>query len=238
MTRMFLATTAVMALSTGAALAQSAAEEVIAGLQAQGYTRIEVKEGPTQMKVEAIQGDTKLEYVYDRATGQVLSREVERVDGDDDTAPGVEIDREDEDFVRSGSRGDGRDDRNGRDDDGDGLVDEADEDDNPDRDHDVDDRNGVDDDGDGRVDEDDEDDNGGDRDRDDDEDDDRGHGNDDDRDDDDNPGRGGDDDDDDRGGRDDDDDDDDRSDRDDDDEDDNRGRGRGRGRGGDDDSDD
>ena len=117
MFRTLLATTAALSLLAGAAWAQSVTDQVVSGLQAQGFTRIEVKEGPTQIKVEAIQGTTKVEYVYDIRTGDVLSTETERVDGDDDTRPGVEIEREDEDFVRAeGAVLDGDDD-SGRDDD-------------------------------------------------------------------------------------------------------------------------
>jgi hypothetical protein len=175
MKRILLASTAALSLLAGAALAQSSvAEQVISGLQAQGFTRIEVKQGPTQLKVEAIQGDTKVEYVYDLASGDVLSQETERVDDDDDTAPGVEIDREEEDFVSVPGAvmddDDGDDDGSDDDDDdrGHGNDDDHDDDDNPGRGGDDDDEDG---------------------------DDNRGHGNDDDHDDDDNSGRGGDDDD-------------------------------------------
>ena len=138
MFRTLLATTAALPLLAGAAWAQSVTDQVVSGLQAQGFTRIEVKEGPTQIKVEAIQGTTKVEYVYDIRTGDVLSTETERVDGDDDTRPGVEIEREDEDFVRA-----------------EGAVLDGDDDDRDDRDDDRydDDRDGYDD-SDGRGDDD------------------------------------------------------------------------------------
>ena len=120
MNRFLLAAAALLA---GPALAQGITDQVVAGLQAQGFTRIEVKEGPSQVKVEAIRGDTEVEYVYDLATGALLSQETGRVDAGDDTAPGVEYDTEDRDFV-GGGRGDdadGDDDNpgRGRDDDGD-----------------------------------------------------------------------------------------------------------------------
>ena len=101
MTRIFLASVASLALSASAGLAQSVADQVVAGLQSQGYTRIEVTEGPTQVKVEAIQGSTKIEYVYDRATRAILKQEVEAVDAEDDTRPGIQIRRGD-DSVRGG----------------------------------------------------------------------------------------------------------------------------------------
>jgi hypothetical protein len=96
MKRILLASAAALALSASAGLAQSVADQIVSGLQAQGYTRIEVTEGPTQIKVEAIQGSTKLEYVYDRRTGAILKQEVERVDADDDTTPGVQVRRGDD----------------------------------------------------------------------------------------------------------------------------------------------
>mgnify|MGYP001546605479 CR=1 FL=1 len=97
--RKFLTTTAILGLTAGSAMAQSMVDQLVEGYLSQGYTRIEVSEGPNQIKVEAIQGDTKIEVIYDATTGEIIKQEVERVDGDDDTSPGVEIDREDEDFI-------------------------------------------------------------------------------------------------------------------------------------------
>ena len=80
MPRFLWATSAALALAAGAALAQpapSTADALAAELQAAGYTRIEIKEGPTQTKVEAVRGSEKLEYVFDRRTGAILEREVE-----------------------------------------------------------------------------------------------------------------------------------------------------------------
>ena len=72
MKKILLSTTAVFALAANAGFAQSIAEQVITQLQAEGYERIEVKNGPTQVKVEAIRNGMKLEVVYDAATGAVI----------------------------------------------------------------------------------------------------------------------------------------------------------------------
>jgi len=89
-----------IAFSANAALALTA-EEIVTDLQGQGYTRVEVKVGATQIKVEAIRGTEKFEAVYDIASGQPLKTETETVDGSDDTSPGVEIRQRSGDFVRS-----------------------------------------------------------------------------------------------------------------------------------------
>ena len=162
--KFLLMTAAAVALSAGGASAQGLADQVVAGLQAQGFTRIEVDAGPTQVKVEVIRGTTKVEYVYDRATGGLLSQETEAVDADDDTRPGIEYDTRDDDFVRVGVGGSHDDDDDGQDDDGDdeggdrnrGHGNDADgfDDDNPGRGQDDraddDDDDGDDDDGEGR----------------------------------------------------------------------------------------
>lgn len=104
--------------------------DTIAGLQADNYTSIEVKSGPTQIKVEAIRDGMKLEIIYDAVTGTELKREIEPLEAGEDIHLGVSYDVDDEDFV-------GR----SRDDDDD---DDDDEDDDDDRDDD--DRNDADDD--------------------------------------------------------------------------------------------
>ncbi len=154
MTRSLWATTAALVLAGSGVLAQEvvgSSRELASRLQAQGYTRVEIDEGPTQTKVEAVRGNEKLEYVFDRATGQILKQEVERPDGDD-LRPGVEIDREDEDWVRGpgavldGDDDDDDDDRRGRggddDDDDDDRRSGRDDDDDNDDDDEGDDRRG------------------------------------------------------------------------------------------------
>lgn len=95
-------------------------EELVRDLQEQGFTRIEVKNGVTQTKVEAVRGTEKVETVFDRASGEVIKQEIESIDSDEDTRPGVEIRDRDRDFV-DGDRAEDDDDdrRDGRDDDDD-----------------------------------------------------------------------------------------------------------------------
>lgn len=105
--------------STSVATGSTSTDQLVSDLQAQGYTRIEVKNGVTQTKVEAVRGTEKIETVFDRATGEVIKQEVETVRSGDDTRPGVEIDTRDRDFVGGGRSDDDEDDdrRSGRDDD-------------------------------------------------------------------------------------------------------------------------
>ena len=94
-----LLTTTIAAGLAGAVQAQSIADQVISQLTEQGYTRIEIKRGLTQIKVEAIRDGQQLEVIYDAATGAILKQEVEDVDSDDDTAPGISIRDRNRDFL-------------------------------------------------------------------------------------------------------------------------------------------
>ncbi|WP_084861083.1 PepSY domain-containing protein [Salibaculum halophilum] len=94
-----LSTTAALALATSPVFAQSATDQIVADLQSQGYTYIEVKEGPSQIKAEAVRDGRKLEVVYDSATGEILKQETEAAEGDYATRTGVEVDSDDEDFL-------------------------------------------------------------------------------------------------------------------------------------------
>jgi hypothetical protein len=51
------------------------ADEVIADLQSQGYSHIEIRVGATRIKAEALRNGEKLETVYDLVSGAVLKRE-------------------------------------------------------------------------------------------------------------------------------------------------------------------
>jgi hypothetical protein len=161
-----------MILAAGMATAAVNTDLLISDLQAQGYTWIEVKRGPTQIKIEAIKGSVKVETIIDAETGAVLKREVETASAAEQGRTGVELRDRDRDFIDVGQGGD--------DDSNDDSNDDSD-DDNSDDSDDSDDDNSDDDSND------DDDDNGG-------------HGGDDDEDDnddDDNSGHGGGDDDDD-----------------------------------------
>ena len=127
--------TAALLFAGNAALAFTT-ESVVGDLSSQGYTRIEVRNGLTQTKVEAIRGTEKLEVVYDRATGAVLKTETEAVDAGDDTTPGVSVRNRNRDFLRVSSSDDDSDDdghRRGRGSDDDGSDDHDSSDDDGDR---------------------------------------------------------------------------------------------------------
>lgn len=121
---------AALLLTAGSALALTS-QEVINDLATQGYTRVEVKNGATMMKVEAIRGAEKLEVIYDSATGTVLKREVEAVESDDDTAPGFFVRNRNRDFLEDDDLNDDDsfDDDDDSDDDDDDRMDDDDDDD-------------------------------------------------------------------------------------------------------------
>jgi uncharacterized membrane protein YgcG len=106
---------AIFALAAGMALAQDATQTAVDQFTADGFTRVEVKVGPTQTKIEAIKGDTKVEVVIDRATGAVLKRETETVTPGENVSPGVFVDTDDDDFTDGTDDGDddGNDDSSG-----------------------------------------------------------------------------------------------------------------------------
>lgn len=140
---------AAFAFSGSMAFAALSTQDVIDGLSAQGYTRVEVKVGPTQTKVEAIRGTEKLEVVYDNASGTTLKSEVEAVRPGEDTAPGVSIRNRDRDFVRVRDNNDDDSTDDNSDDDGvdgddDGNDDDNDDDGDDDHDDDGDDDHGDD----------------------------------------------------------------------------------------------
>lgn len=120
---------AVFALAAGATLAQDATQAAVDQFKADGYSRIEVETGPTQTKIEAIKGDTRVEVVIDNATGAVLKRESEAVEPGENVAPGVFVETDDDDFV------DGPDDSDDSDDSDDDSNDDEDDDDNSGSDH-------------------------------------------------------------------------------------------------------
>ena len=74
-------------------------DAVLAKFQDRDFDYIEIKEGLTQVKVEAIRGNQKLEVIYDRATGTILKQEQERADADEIGRSGIEFDRRNRDFL-------------------------------------------------------------------------------------------------------------------------------------------
>jgi hypothetical protein len=110
---------AAMILSGSMAFAAVTAEGIAADLQAQGYTAIEIKRGPTQMKVEAVNGTRKVEVIYDIASGTILKQEAGLPEAGDDIRTGVRIRDRARDFVRVRTVSSSDDNASGNDDDDD-----------------------------------------------------------------------------------------------------------------------
>ena len=124
MKRLLLLSTALIFAAT-MSMAAITADELVVRYQAQGYTRIEVKTGPTQIKVEAVMGNTKVEVIYDALSGEILKQETSQASGDD-LGTGVELSIEDEDFLDGDDSND--DDSDSNDDSNDDSSDDGDDD--------------------------------------------------------------------------------------------------------------
>ena len=141
MKRILLLTGALLFAGSMASAAITA-EGLVQEFSAQGFSRIEIKTGLTQIKAEAINGTTKVEVIYDIATGAILKSETSTVGLFDNTTPGVELSDRNRDFLDVGDS-DG-----GSDGDDSGDDDESGDDSGDDDGDDSDDDNGGDDDGD------------------------------------------------------------------------------------------
>lgn len=126
-----LSTTAALWLGT-AALADAFTDAIIEDLQNAGYDYIEIQDGPTQVKVEAVKGDTKIEVVYDRSTGKILSREFETAETEYLGRSGIDVDEDDDDFHGDDGRDDNEHDEDHRDDEDDDHGDDHHDDDEDD----------------------------------------------------------------------------------------------------------
>jgi hypothetical protein len=135
--------TATMALSTGMALADIDADALADDYLEEGYTYVEVKQGPTQTKVEAVRGDDAIEVIYDNETGEVIEWENQDADDDYEGKTGKDVKQVDDDFR---DEDDSEDDEEEDDEDEDG--DDEDDEDEDDGDDDEDDEDGDDEDGD------------------------------------------------------------------------------------------
>ena len=113
MQRFILMTTA-LAFSATMAMAAVTSTDLVSAYQAQGYTKIEVITGLTQIKVEATQGNSKVEVIYDAATGAILSQQNSRAKAGDH-GQGVEVSTSPDDFL-NGSADDNGNNDNGTDD--------------------------------------------------------------------------------------------------------------------------
>lgn len=87
------------ALWSSAAHADRFTDAVIERYQELGFDYIEVKEGVSQLKVEAIRGSQKYEVIYDRDSGRILKQETDAAEADEVGRSGVDIDREGRDFL-------------------------------------------------------------------------------------------------------------------------------------------
>lgn len=127
--------TAAAALSANMAFAQAAIDpqSLADAYLAEGYSYVEVEVGPTQTKIAAVKGDTKVEVIYDNATGAIIKQESELADQEYLGRTGIEIDQSDEDFEDGGDddEGDDAEDDEGDDDgeDDDGEDDDSEDDD-------------------------------------------------------------------------------------------------------------
>ena len=116
MKRLFILSAA-FTFSASMAMAAITANDLVSAYQAKGYTRIEVVTGLTQIKVEAVRGTSKVEAIYDSATGTVLLQETGFVRRKD-RAAGVEMSSSSTDFTHGSGDDDGFDDDMDGDDDG------------------------------------------------------------------------------------------------------------------------
>ena len=138
--------TAALALSAGMARAAITGNDVVRSYQEAAYNHIEVKEGPTQIKVEAIKDGVVIEVVYDKVSGEVIKTESRNASADETGRTGVELRTTREDFIGDG--GDDRDDDDSDDDSGDDSSDDSGDDSDDDSGDDSgDDDHGGDDDG-------------------------------------------------------------------------------------------
>ena len=123
-TRLMIFTAAVACTATMAAAAITSTD-VVSTYRANNFTYIEVKESPTQIKVEAIKDAMYIEVVYEKSSGAVLSSETGAASVDDAAQVGVSVVQVEKDF-------EGEDDALGMADDADYNATEDDDDENDD----------------------------------------------------------------------------------------------------------
>ena len=127
------------------------AEDVVSLYKADGFTRFEVRNGITQVKIEAYRNGEKVEIILDKTTGEILKRETSPVGAFENDTPGVFIRERNRDFLDADDD-DSSDDNDSNDDEDSNDDDSNDDDSNDDND---DDRAGSDDDSDDDNDDDD-----------------------------------------------------------------------------------
>ena len=105
--------TAAFALTAKMAMALTATD-LVAAYQAQGFTKIEVTTGLTQIKVDAVKGNSQVEAIYDSATGAILKQESGFAPRRD-RGTGVQLLTSTHDFLGGNGNGGGNgDDQNGQ----------------------------------------------------------------------------------------------------------------------------
>jgi len=95
--------TAAIAFSGSMAFAAITADDVLAsyGTDA-GYSYVQVTEGLTQIKVEAVKDGVMIEVIYDKETGSVLKSESQSAEAEYLTKTGVEVRQVSKDFGDGG----------------------------------------------------------------------------------------------------------------------------------------
>ena len=152
MKRYTISLAAAMMIAGSAVFAQQAvtADQAVAKVKAAyvgtDFTRIEVRTGLTQIKVEAFSGNQKVEVILDKETGDFLKRETETAGIFENTKPGMFFSERNRDFLRNGSDDDSNDDDDDLDDSDDDSSDDSDDDSNDDNDDDSNDDDSNDDD--------------------------------------------------------------------------------------------
>ena len=124
--------TAAIALSAGMATAAAITTNDVLAMY-QTYTWVEIKEGPTQIKVEAGKDGMTIEVIYDKESGAVIKTETSSADADEISRTGIEIKVVDTDFGDD-EDGDDSDDDSDDGDDSDDSDDSGDSDDSDDSD--------------------------------------------------------------------------------------------------------
>ena len=122
MKRTLMLTTAMVLVSGTIAVAAVTGQGLGEKYRAQGFDYVEVRVGPTQIKVEAYRSGEEVETIYDRATGNVLEREIYNFDGNPNST-GLRVRDSNEDFLDENDITDGID---GPSDDTDGITDGTD----------------------------------------------------------------------------------------------------------------
>lgn len=106
MKRTLMMTTAMVLVSGTIAMAAVTGQGLGEKYRAQGFDYVEVRVGPSQIKVEAYRNGQEVETIYDRATGNVLEREIYSFDGNPN-ATGLRIRNSDRDFLDDNDGTDG-----------------------------------------------------------------------------------------------------------------------------------